>query len=133
SSVNYSWAHSIDLGSSDSMLFMIIPGQPATGDRGSSDFDVRHSVHGAFSYVLPGKWTLSGIWSARTGFPIDVMLSETLNGAAISNYRPNLVSGVPLWIADPQAPGGRRLQSSAFGASQGWRGQPGAQRDCRLR
>jgi len=115
-SVNYSWSHSIDRGSSDFLLFLIRPSQTAAGDRGASDFDVRHAVSGTLSYMLPGKWTLSGVLTARTGFPIDVLISETDNGSAISNYRPDLVAGKPLWLADPNVPGGIRLNGNAFRA-----------------
>jgi len=44
-STSYTWSHSIDLGSADSSLFLIAPGYSASRDRGSSDFDARHSVN----------------------------------------------------------------------------------------
>jgi hypothetical protein len=113
-SAAYSWSHSIDMGSSDFLLYLIQPG--SSGDRGSSDFDVRHTVTGTLSYMLPGKWTLSGVITARSGFPVDVLITETYNGSAISNDRPNIAAGVPLWIADPNVPGGTRLNANAFRA-----------------
>lgn len=115
-SVNYSWSHSIDLGSSDSELFLIAPGVVPQNDRGPSDFDIRHTATGTLSYQLPGKWTLSTLITARTAFPIDVLLSETLDGSSISNYRPDVIPGVPLWTSDPDVPGGVRLNPSAFAA-----------------
>jgi hypothetical protein len=124
----YTWSHSIDLGSSDSVLFLIRPGASSTTDRGPSDFDVRHSLTAALAYGIPargplrrftGGWTVSGLLSARTAFPIDVLLSETLQGSAVSNYRPNRVPGEPLWILDGNAPGGQRLNPSAFAAPTG--------------
>lgn len=124
--VTYTWSHSIDTGSSDTALFLIVPGRSPSGDRGASDFDVRHSLTGALSYTLPaptrlgsvgrlaGAWTLGASAYARTGFPVDILLSETLNGFAVANLRPNLAYGVPLWIDAPDSPGGRRLNGAAF-------------------
>jgi hypothetical protein len=122
--ISYSWSHSIDLGSSDSSLFAIGPGFNARGDRGDSDFDLRHTLSAALSYTTPsrhgafdwlfGQWTLGGLLCARTGFPVNVLVSETLNGLAITNYRPDLIPGVPLWVADATTPGGLRLNPQAF-------------------
>jgi len=52
---------------------------------------------------------------ARTGFPINVLGAESYMGINLTNaFRPNLVSGEPVWIADAAAPGGRRLNRAAF-------------------
>jgi hypothetical protein len=122
--VSYSWSHSIDLGSSDSSLFVIGPGFDARSDRGDSDFDLRHTLSAALSYTTPSRpsrfgrlysqWTLSGLVYARSAFPVNVLVSETLNGLAIANYRPDLIPGVPLWVADAGTPGGLRLNPKAF-------------------
>jgi hypothetical protein len=93
--------------------------------RGSSSFDVRHQLSTAFSYRLPRSglplglrdWTLSGIFRARGGFPIDVLSSEPPLGQGFDNAgRPDLVAGVPVWIGDPAAAGSRRLNPAAFQA-----------------
>lgn len=110
---SYTWSHSIDNGSSDTALFLIAKGRPASADRGASDFDIRHSFHGALSYTVH-SWTLAASIYARSGFPIDIMMSETLNGFAVSNMRPNFLGGVPLWTDAPDLPGGRRLNRGAF-------------------
>jgi hypothetical protein len=129
--VSYSWSHSIDLGSSDSLLYLIVPGG---SDRGSSDFDVRHTLNLSLAYTtpapgflrrFPGRWTLGTYTTARTGFPIDVQVSETLDGSAVSNYRPNLVRGVPLWLSDSNVPGGRAMNPAAFGFPSGTIGDLG--------
>ncbi len=111
--IAYSWSHSIDLGSSDFELFVFQPGS-ASRNRGPSDFDVRHTANATLSYSMPGHWTLSGLFYARTGFPIDVVASETFQGSAVSNNQPDLISGVPVWIPDSSAPGGQRLNAAAF-------------------
>jgi hypothetical protein len=126
-STSYTWSHSIDLGSADSSLFLIGPGYSASRDRGSSDFDTRHNVNASLTFLVPGGhsrfsraasgWNIGAIVQARSGFPVDVLTSETLNGFAISNYRPDLHAGAALWTAYAAAPGGLRLNPRAFTAS----------------
>jgi hypothetical protein len=122
--LSYSWSHSIDRGSSDSLLYLFLPGNQGGSDRGNSDFDARHTLNLSLAYTTPEvrflrRWTLATYTYARTGFPIDVLLSETLDGSAVSNYRPNLVSGMPLWLNDSSVPGGRRLNPAAFSSPSG--------------
>jgi hypothetical protein len=63
-------------------------------------------------------WELDGTFRARTGFPINVLESDEFQGITYENiYRPNLVGGVPLWISDPSAPSGRRINPAAFKAA----------------
>jgi hypothetical protein len=117
----YSWAHSIDDGSSDAALFWVGGGLTPSRDRANSDFDVRHSFSAALNYEF-GKnarflegWALDGMLRARTGFPITVLNAEHSLGIAFSNvFRPNRVGGQPLWINDPTVPGGRTLNTQAF-------------------
>jgi hypothetical protein len=125
--ISYIWSHSIDLGSADSSVFQISPTLNAATDRGSSDFDARHVVNGALSYSvgerkgagmvarLGSHWTFGALVTARTGFPVDVLISETLDGFAIANYRAGLFPGAQAWSTDSSLPGGRGLNPSAFG------------------
>jgi hypothetical protein len=118
--VSYSWAHSIDNSSSDGAVYWAPSAALASSDEGSSDFDVRHSLAAAFSVDLPRGWALDGLFRARTGFPITVLDNETALGLSFADiFRPNLVAGEPVWIADAQAPGGRRLNPVAFAAIDG--------------
>jgi hypothetical protein len=64
---------------------------------------------------LISQWTFGGVVSARSGFPVDVLVSETLDGFAIANYRPTQFFNVPAWIADSSVPGRRALNPNAFG------------------
>jgi hypothetical protein len=126
--LSYAWSHSIDTGSRDSGVFLTAAGLEARLDRGDSDFDARHSLSGAMTWSPPavswapsavsgltGGWTLGLIFHARTGFPIDVALSETRDGLALANsLRPDLAPGVPVWITDASQPQGRRLNAQAF-------------------
>jgi hypothetical protein len=133
--VSYTWSHSIDNGSWDSASFLVYNPAQSGSDRGSSNFDVRHSFQAALSYDLGrirgfGRWgrgwQLSTMLRARTGFPIDVVSHEDAFGLGFDNdVRPDLVPGQPIWQADPFAPGGRRLNAAAFRPSAGAQGTLG--------
>jgi hypothetical protein len=117
--VSYSWSHSIDTGSADSAVYFMAPGWTAAQDRGSSDYDVRHAFTAAIAYEFPQKmlkgWALDSIFQARSGFPVDILDAETALGASYANlFRPDLAPGVPVWLTDPSAPDGRRLNPPAF-------------------
>jgi hypothetical protein len=122
---SYAWSHSIDDDSSDSFLMWAGAGASAAGDRGSSDFDLRHSFTAALTYEFPARkagagrllngWALDAMLRARSGFPITVLEDEQYLGIALANaFRPDLVAGAPVWIADSNAPGGRYINPSAF-------------------
>ena len=126
-SLSYTWSHSIDDGSLDSSEFLIHPGYRLSEAWASSNFDVRQSLAGALSYRVPFEgrssplpswltgWTLSGIFRLRSGFPINVLTDEQPLGQGFDNVgRPDRLPGMPAWIADPSAPGGRRLNPGAF-------------------
>jgi hypothetical protein len=96
-------------------------------DRASSDFDVRHAFTAAISYEMPHPstgslqswlmrgWGLDGIFHARAGFPITVLNTDYSMGLNFANvFRPDLVPGQSIWLKDPSAPGGRRLNTQAF-------------------
>jgi hypothetical protein len=114
--VSYSWSHSIDNASSDAFLLWAGPGAAAPLDRGSSDFDLRHSLRAAISYETPsGHWGFDALFQTRTGFPISVLTAEQYNGLVLSNaFRPDVNPSLPIWISDPDAPGSRRLNAAAF-------------------
>jgi hypothetical protein len=129
----YTWSHSIDNVSSDAD-YVNVPVGAASSDRGSSSYDIRQTFSGAVSYNIPspfgGLWrSLCGSWStdsivyARTGPPVNVVtgqnpFSSVLSGAT-SVQRPNLVSGVPIWIPDPNVAGAKALNKAAFTAPIG--------------
>jgi hypothetical protein len=130
---SYTWSHSIDNGSWDSGIYL--PQVNGGSDRGPSAFDVRHNFSAGITWRAPGlsgpsalqsftrNWTLSTFLSARSGFPIDVLASENLLGLGFDDFqRPDRRPGVPIWLDDSSAPGGRRLNPAAFsvpGAGQG--------------
>jgi hypothetical protein len=124
---NYAWSHSLDNSSTDAALYWAGSGLTPAQDRGSSDFDIRHSFTAAASYELPHGWAIDGIFRARTGFPLTVFDSDQYNGINLANaFRPNLVPGVPVWLTNASAPGGKQLNSAAFAlAADGVQGNLG--------
>ena len=134
---SYTWAHSIDDASSDSLLRLrpplngIVTGRRAFGGsaRGPSDFDVRHSFSLAATYNLPPPqegarraralfdgWAADAIFRARTATPVNVFTRTDVlgDGLIVELQRPDLITGVPLYIDDRMVGGGRRINQAAF-------------------
>jgi hypothetical protein len=110
---SYAWSHSIDTASADGAFHWVGFGLSPNLDRGSSDFDVRHSLNIAFTHTWK-KWALDGIFRARTGFPLTILNAEYAMGVTFANvFRPDFL-GEPVWLRDPLAPGRRRLNPRAF-------------------
>jgi hypothetical protein len=130
---SYTWSHSLDNASWDSGLYFVQPGITASRDWASSGFDVRSSFNAALSFDLPRSghsllrdWSIEGILRVRSGFPIDVLADQNVLGLGFDNVtRPDLAQGVPVWIQDGSAPGGRRLNPAAFMAPTGQQGDLG--------
>lgn len=136
--VGYTWAHSIDSASSDMGMggFATIFGG---GERGNSDYDVRHSLTASGSWQAPSAregwysgllrdWYTDFLFIARTGTPFDITgvsaaTSATSAGSPgrglFAQVRPDY-NGLPVWIDDPTAPGGRRLNRAAFESPTGY-------------
>jgi hypothetical protein len=115
--ISYTWSHSIDNGSQEGAVFATGPGLGRSTDRGSSSFDIRRnlSASGVWRPHLLKGLVLSGSAEVRTGFPFDVTTVDRSIGLGFANTgRPDLVPGVPLWLANPKVPGGRELNTAAF-------------------
>ncbi len=130
--LNYTWSHSIDTNSSDASFVLVDSILSKNLDRGSSSFDVRHNFSGALTYDVPSigrkgfvsqlsrDWSLASVIQTRTGFPINVTTRRVpipgLGFVAkfLVSERPDVVSGQSFWIADPNSPGGKRLNINAF-------------------
>lgn len=126
---SYTWSHSID---DQSFNTGANSQDPATFnpklERGDSDFDARHSFSGAVTYDIPkaplgwvGKvllnnWSIDGIVSAHTAFPVDISTGTSLPGAGGSSSitRPDIVQGQPFYLYGSQFPGGKALNPKAF-------------------
>ncbi len=128
--VSYTWAHSLDNASTDSASHLNALQINPLQDRGPSDFDIRHALSGAFTYNLPGHkrlvkdWFLDSTVTFRTATPIDVTYYADV-GFGAYNFRPDPVAGVPLYLADPNVPGGRRFNIDAFQIPSDYPGRQG--------
>jgi hypothetical protein len=127
---SYAWAHSIDTGSAGSTAIASNTGVPAdlNGNRGPSDFDIRNAFSAAVTYDVPTPkinafanailqaWSLQSIVLARSAPPVDVSDSNffLLVGGAITDFRPDVVPGQPLYLYGSQYPGGKAFNQAAF-------------------
>ncbi|MGC2527044.1 MAG: carboxypeptidase regulatory-like domain-containing protein [Candidatus Acidiferrum sp.] len=125
-SANYTWAHEIDddsngSGDGDSITPQNVSchpqGAPQCGEWASGAFDARHAFNANVVYELPfgpgkqfltqpgvfrtlfGAWSLSSIFTARTGFPVNLTTSATGPDGNTNEQRPNLVPDQPLYLA----------------------------------
>jgi hypothetical protein len=133
--VSYTWSHSIDNASDDSSIRLHPEDADPARDRGPSDFDVRHSLNAALDYDIPALfgggvggaltrgWFVGGVARWRTATPVNITtLTNILGGGLVQYMRPNLLTGVPVYVNDPRAPGGRYINPGAFadpGAREG--------------
>jgi hypothetical protein len=128
-SANYMWSHSINdggIGGGESDTPQNVFCRAC--EKASSDFDVRHTFNVSGVYQLPvgagkphfsqpgaaratlGGWQLSGIATARTGLPVNVVVNRS-NSALPDLYsvsgseRPNIVPDVSLTPSGGQTPG----------------------------
>ena len=62
--------------------------------------------------------------SARTATPVGITYSADI-GYGLYNWRPDVVSGEPLYIADPNVAGGRRFNPDAFETPNTYPGRQG--------
>jgi len=123
---SYTWGHSIDIASNDSFNVNTPSARidPRT-DRGNSEFDVRHSFSSAVTYDIPSllenhgvnaivrDWSVDALVTARSATPVNVTYSIVTAGiGGVATVRPDLVEGIPLYIDDPTAPGGRRFNNT---------------------
>jgi hypothetical protein len=117
----YTWSHAItnvpltafSAGATDPLNYNL--------DRGDADLDRRQMFVANAVYVLPsfkrwsaiashilGDWQLNGIASFLGGTPLDVASGANTAGLAASfrnnAQRPNLVSGVPVYLHNPSDP-----------------------------
>jgi hypothetical protein len=120
---SYSWSKSLDNISADSVVGIPVAVIDPQRDRGPSDFDVRHTFNATVTYNIPrpstgslgkallGNWSLDGIFIARSATPVDVFVRRSF-GFDFVDLRPDLVPGIDVYLDDPTAPGGRRLNNT---------------------
>ncbi|MCU0255178.1 MAG: TonB-dependent receptor [Vicinamibacterales bacterium] len=145
---NYTWSRAEDTGSSsvNSATGSNSAGSANLGQsgaaeadesRGDSDFDRRHLFNTAISYELPrletsggaagllnavfvSGWAADLIFKYQSAAPITPFYGYLDNVSGVNfPFRPDLVSGQAAWIDDGSAPGGKRLNPSAFAVPDG--------------
>lgn len=134
--VAYTWSHSIDSASNDfggggfATLF--------DGQRGNSDYDVRHNLNVSGSYLLPAPkdsfltaalkdWYSDFLFTARTGTSFDIVGVSSTSSAGVSGLSQGLFAqvrpdynGATVWLVDNTVPGGQRLNRAAFDSPSGY-------------
>jgi hypothetical protein len=134
----YAWSHSTDDDSDDSSV-NLFRGSNTRFERGPSNFDVRHSFTAAITYDLPAApfkgslsrallrgWSVDAFLRARSATPFNVLARTGLViGELVEVQRPDLVAGASVYLDDPSAPGGRRLNPAAFALAPGRQGSFG--------
>ena len=126
---NYTWSHSLDTASSDSVASDVFQTPNVQGERGPSDFDERNAANIALDWVAPklsgnfvkrallNGWAASSIFQVHSGNPITVTFVDYLTSGATVTLRPNITTGVPTYLYGSQYFGGRILNSKAFNTS----------------
>jgi hypothetical protein len=122
----YTLAHSTDTASNGAVVTNVpVSFVDIEDSRADSDFDVRHNFALAVSYDLPSPRGSRALRALVGGFSVDALVKArsatpvTINGRSLSapfngTLRPDVVPGVPFYLDDPSAPGGRRLNPAAF-------------------
>ena len=139
---SYTWAHSIDIASTDAIAnYLSTPSSVANPniDRGNSDFDIRHAFTAGVTYNLPapgwnnasrlalGGWSVDAFIFARSAPPVDVLSGISFAGGVAMYPRPNVVPGVPLEFYGSGYPGGKVFNNTIIpGACPGGLNQVGA-------
>jgi len=118
--VSYTWSHAIDEDSSSRGAS--IP------QRGNAAFDVRHVFAAAATYDIPtpvtsrigdallGGWSVDTSIRAQSALPVNLVASSIIDPVtgSFTDVQPNVVSGTPIYLDDPNVPGGRRINRAAF-------------------
>ena len=143
--LSYTYAHAIDSASNDAGFGGGFASLFGAGERGSSDYDIRHNFNFSGSYRLPApekgwmaapirNWFLDFVATSRTGLPFSIQgvssttstsgstttpTGGTTNIGLFAQVRPNYL-GQPVWIDDPKVPGGRRINLATFSIPTGY-------------
>jgi hypothetical protein len=123
--ISYTWGRSADNFTEDTAERAFFRALNSTLERGPSDFDVRHVLAGFVSYDIPTpfahgfgnamsrKWSLDSVFNFRSATPVNVVYAVP-NSFGFLYLRPDVVPGAPLYLADPLAASGKRINPNAF-------------------
>ena len=131
--LSYTWSKSLDTASNDEAMAGF--GTVSEGDRGPSNYDIRHSASLSGSYLFPAPrkgivgailndWWTDWFVTARSALPFDVRNITMVTSddeeddedgfrGLFGMGRPHY-TGEPIWISDGNVPGGKRLNPDAF-------------------
>src|SRR5205085_10962387 len=124
-SASYTWGQTIDDAAQDAVAHTLLRNSDPRVERAASDFDVRHTLTGLVSYKLPTlhvarlspalgrNWTIDAIFNARSARPVNVVYAVPTS-FGFAYLRPDTSAGVPLYLFEPTAAGGRRINPAAF-------------------
>jgi hypothetical protein len=134
---SYTWAQSVDTASAGSAFGnsanALVPALGELANHGPSDFDIRHSFSAGVTYDIPlatqnsvakailKGWSLQTVLQSRSALPVNVYIpaiSQMLD-SAISQVRPDVVSGIPVYVSGSGYPGGKAFNSIAGALSSG--------------
>jgi hypothetical protein len=144
---SYTWSHSLDsTGGGGGANFASI----FTGQRADSNYDIRQNFTAAGTYQIPAwkngwlasplrNWFIDFNFFARTGLPFDVeglsncaSTSTTTTSITTGTVCPTSTSsglfamvrpsytGLPIWVSNPDVPGGRELSPAAWALPTGF-------------
>jgi hypothetical protein len=137
----YMWSHSINDGATGGGEGQQIQNVACRHcDRADSNSDIRHTFTSNWVLELPfgpgrqhlnsgiaskifGGWETSGIWTMRTGRPLNITVNRGANDLPDGNSReprPNLVVGVPVYPAEQTYGNWLNLAAFAVPASRTW-------------
>jgi hypothetical protein len=118
--VAYTWSHATSDVPLTSFTSSTTDPFDFSRDKGDSDLDRRHMLVANAVYGLPtfkkwgslasnllGDWQINGIVTLLSGIPLDVFTNANPNYVGLAStpgnggYRPNLVTGVPIYLHGP--------------------------------
>jgi len=125
---SYTWSHSIDTASAGSgfgNFGNLLQSGPVDQNRGPSDFDIRSAFSAGITYDIPAPrwnatsnailrgWLIDTVVQARSAPPVNVtrLQFSTLDQFR-AKIRPDVVTGIPLYLSGPQYPGGKAINNT---------------------
>ncbi len=118
---SFTWAHALDNASNDDSAYAPI--------YGNSDYDLRRVFNLALNYQTPTLggnhwiqtithgWLLANRFSTQSGYPLNIIqgYNIVLPDGSVSNYSPDLIPGVPIYLHGVAGvPDGWELNRAAF-------------------